>query len=144
MYRVKLCFVRIYQSANGEVFVITGVQDIYYNVQEMSRAVQFYTQILGMKLIDSNEWWTSLEIGGVRIGLHATGGDPVPAIPKDSHGSLNGATLTLRSNDIKSDYEKLKELNVRILGFQKEHWGTMIVLEDTEGNILKIMQPPTA
>jgi catechol 2,3-dioxygenase-like lactoylglutathione lyase family enzyme len=123
--------------------MITGVQDIYYNVQDMGRAVQFYTQILGMKLIDSDEWWSSLECNGVRIGLHATGGDPVPLIPRDSHGSLAGATLTLRSNDIESEHEKLKGLNINILGFHKEHWGAIIVFEDTEGNVLKIMQPPS-
>ncbi len=103
--------------------MIDGVQDIYYNVKDMVRAVKFYTQILDMKLFDSDEWWTLLECGGVRIGLHGTGGDPIPAIPCDSHGPLAGATLTLRSNDIYSDYEKPEELGVNILGYHKENWG---------------------
>lgn len=121
---------------------IIGVQDFYYNVENMDRAVKFYTEILGCKLIDSNPWWSSLDCYGLRLGLHGEGPDSkaVPYIPRDSHGSHAGGTLTLKSNDIYSDRTRLVKNNVKILGDIDEAWGILVVFEDSEGNVLKLMQ----
>ena len=121
--------------------MITQVQDVYYNVQNMQRAVRFYTEALGMKLLDTSEWWTSLECGGLRIGLHGTGGAPVPAVPRDAHGAHAGGTLTLRSDDLATDTARLREAGARILGQLAEPWGRLTVFEDPEGNVLKLMAP---
>ncbi len=124
--------------------MITGVQDFYYCVQDMPRAVKFYTEVLGMKLIDSNPWWTSLDCGGVPIGLHGEGpGEhpPVPHVPRDSHGAQAGGTLTLRSNNIAEERALLERHGVKILGAIDAEWGELVIFEDTEGNVLKFMQP---
>jgi catechol 2,3-dioxygenase-like lactoylglutathione lyase family enzyme len=31
--------------------MISGVQDVYYNVSDMKRAVAFYTGVLGLKVL---------------------------------------------------------------------------------------------
>ena len=46
--------------------MIIGVQDIYYNVRDMDKAVDFYTTVLGMKLKHKDQWWSALDCGGVR------------------------------------------------------------------------------
>ncbi|WP_413943246.1 VOC family protein [Bdellovibrio sp. HCB-162] len=74
--------------------MITGVQDIYYSVTQPKRAIQFYTEGLGMKLIDESEYWIAL----------------------DCHG-------------------------VKILGEDDQPWGHMLVFEDPDGNVLKLMNP---
>jgi catechol 2,3-dioxygenase-like lactoylglutathione lyase family enzyme len=110
----------------------------------MHRAVLFYGEVLGMTLVDTNPWWTSLECGGVRIGLHGEGpGEqpPVPHVPRDSHGAHAGGTLTLRSSDIVADRARLLKHGVKILGDIDEAWGKLVVFEDSEGNVLKLMQP---
>lgn len=121
--------------------MITGFRDVYYNVQDMTRPVAFYTGVLGMTLLDESPWWSSLRCGEVRIGLHVTGGDPVPSTPRDSNGSYAGATLTLQSTDARADEAALREAGARVLGVLDEPWGLMVVFEDTEGNVLKLMQP---
>ena len=121
--------------------MITGVQDIYYNVSDMKAAIAFYVDMLGMLLVDEDEYWSSLEIGGVRIGLHGNQGEPVPAIPHDAHGAHCGATLTLRSDNIDADERRLRARGVTILGRSDEVWGSIVVFQDPDGNVLKLMQP---
>jgi predicted enzyme related to lactoylglutathione lyase len=121
--------------------MITGVQDIYYNVVDMDKSVDFYTKSLGMTLKHKDKWWSALDCGGVSIGLHWTEGASVPAVPKDSHGAHAGATLTLRSNDIAADRKKLEEQGAKILGEANQPWGHMLVFTDLDGNVIKLMNP---
>ncbi len=121
--------------------MITGVQDIYYNVSNMDKAVEFYTKVLGMKLKHKDQWWSALDCGGVSVGLHWTEGSAVPEIPQDSHGANAGATLTLRSNDVASDRKHLEKNGAMILGEANQPWGHMLVFKDPDGNILKLMAP---
>ena len=121
--------------------MITGVQDFYYNVEDMERAVQFYAGVLGCQQLFGSEYWTSLELGGVRIGLHWTEGGPVPPTPRDSHGSRCGGTLTLSSDDVAADRARLEAGGATILGAQDAPWGELLTFEDPEGNVLKLMKP---
>lgn len=121
--------------------MITGVQDLYYNVQDMERAVAFYRDRLGMQAIEQSPYWSAMACGGLRIGLHWTGGDPVPAIPRDAHGAHAGATLTLRSDGIDGDERALRAGGVQILARLNEEWGKLVVFTDPDGNVLKLMQP---
>jgi catechol 2,3-dioxygenase-like lactoylglutathione lyase family enzyme len=122
--------------------MITGVQDVYYNVRDMDRAVSFYRDVLGLALTETSAWWSALDAGGVRLGLHASGGAEVPPVPRDAHGAHAGATLTLRSTDLDADARRLAEHGVSILGRSDEVWGRLLVFEDPDGNVLKLLQPP--
>lgn len=125
--------------------MISGVQDVYYNVSNMERAVAFYRDVLGMRVIDSNPWWSSLDCFGARIGLHAhpgqdgTDGKPVAA-PRDAHGAHAGATLTLRSTDLDADVAYLRSSGAEVVSSSDNPWGRLAVFLDTEGNVLKLMQ----
>jgi predicted enzyme related to lactoylglutathione lyase len=121
--------------------MITGVQDIYYNVVDMHKSVDFYTTSLGMTLKHKDKWWSALDCGGVSVGLHWTEGASVPAVPTDSHGAHAGATLTLRSNDIAGDRKKLEEQGAKILGESNQPWGHMLVFTDLDGNVMKLTNP---
>lgn len=121
--------------------MITGVQDVYYNVRDMRRAVAFYTGVLSMKVAFGDEYWTGLDCGGTRVGLHGTGGDAVPTVPRDPHGAHAGATLTLKSTDVGQDRKRLEGSGAKILGTFDELWGEMLVFEDLDGNVLKLMRP---
>lgn len=123
--------------------MITGVQDLHYNVRDMTRAVAFYRDILGMRVLDSNPWWTSLDCFGARIGLHGHEGDAVPGVPRDDHGALAGGTLTLRSTDLAADVTYLRNSGVTVLATSDNPWGRLAVFLDSEGNVLKLMQPVT-
>ena len=121
--------------------MITGIRDVFYNVQDMNRALEFYQNTLGLKTGYVSEYWTSLLLDGVNIGLHWTGGQKVPHVPRDSHGSHAGATLTLKSDNIAEDRMRIEQGGGKVLGEADEHWGHMLVFEDLDGNVLKLMKP---
>jgi catechol-2,3-dioxygenase len=121
--------------------MIVGVQDVYYNVRNMDLAVNFYSAALGMTCKHKDQWWSALDCGGVTIGLHWSENQPVPAVPKDAHGAHAGATLTLRSTDVSADRKKLEEHGAKILGEADQPWGHMLIFEDLDGNVLKLMRP---
>lgn len=120
--------------------MITGIQDVYYSVNQPKRAIQFYTEGLGMKLLEESEYWIALDCHGIRIGLHPED-SPIPKVPRDSHGAHAGATLTLRSDNIAEDRKKLEALGAVILSEDDQPWGHMLVFEDLDGNVLKLMNP---
>ena len=120
--------------------MITGIQDVYYSVTDVQRAIRFYTGALGMKLINESEYWIVLDCFGMTVGLHPER-DVLPMIPRDSHGAHAGGTLTLKSNNIPEDRIRLEKAGAKILGEADEHWGHMLVFEDPDGNVLKLMNP---
>ena len=121
--------------------MITGIQDFYYNVKDMKKSVQFYSEILGFKIAHEDNYWTSLQLGGVSVGLHWTEGEDVYQIPRDAHGAHGGGTLTLKSTNAFEDKEILQKKGVKILGTADAPWGKMVVFEDLDGNVLKLMEP---
>jgi predicted enzyme related to lactoylglutathione lyase len=119
-----------------------SVQDVYYNVANMERALSFYSGVLGLPVEQRSEWWSSIDISGVRLGLHWTGGDPVPEVPGDEHGPHTGAQLTLRVSDLSAVMERMSQAGARILGAPRDRpWGKMIVCRDPDGNYLTLLQP---
>ncbi|MCU0951516.1 MAG: VOC family protein [Burkholderiaceae bacterium] len=123
--------------------MLGGVQDVQYNVRDMQRAVGFYRDVLGMRVLDANDWWISLEFFGSRIGLQWTGGAPVPAVLHDDRGARHGATLTLRSTDLDTDLAYLQRCGSQLLGRSDHPWGRLAAITDPDGNVLKLMQSPT-
>jgi catechol 2,3-dioxygenase-like lactoylglutathione lyase family enzyme len=122
--------------------MLVGVQDVHYCVQDMERAVGFYRDVLGMRVLDSNPWWTSLEFFGTRIGLRGSDGRALPPIARDAAGAHAGGTLTLRSTDLDQDVAYLRGRGVAVLAQSEHDWGRTAVFLDSEGNVLKLMQPP--
>ena len=120
--------------------MITGIKDIYYNVSNMRISINFYKNVLGMKVISNDDYWAAMEIDGVTVGLHWSEGQEIPEVPYDSHGAHCGATLTLSTNDFEKDTNLLMENEVEIVGRLDECWGKLTVFKDPDGNILKLMQ----
>lgn len=124
--------------------MLVGVQDVHYNVADMERAVAFYRDVLGMRLLDSNPWWSSLEFFGMRVGLRGLGPEPRAALPvlaQDADGAKVGATLTLRSTDLNADLAYLQRRGVTVISQTDQAWGRVALFADSEGNLLKLMQP---
>jgi predicted enzyme related to lactoylglutathione lyase len=123
--------------------MIIGVQDVYYNVQNMARAVAFYGDVLGLTITDEDPHFTGLDARGVRVGLHWTGGTAVPRTPRNAHGTHSGGTITFRVDSIVTAQETLAANGVHILGFSDNPWGKIVIFEDPDGNVLKLMEIPS-
>ncbi len=122
--------------------MIKGVQDIFYNVSDMKRAITFYTEALQMKLKFEDDGWTSLDCGGIQVGLHPTEpGEEIVKVRRDSHGVHGQATLTLKSDNVAEDRKRIEKYGGKVLGEDDAPWGHMLVFEDLDGNVLKLMNP---
>lgn len=120
--------------------MITGYKDIYYNVTDMKRAVEFY-RALGLNPVFQDEYWSTLILGNLTLGLHASDAGNIPLTIRNSHGQESGGTLTLQSDDVDADRKLLESLGAKILGEDDAPWGHMLVFEDLDGNVLKLMNP---
>lgn len=122
--------------------MIKGVQDFYYNVSDPQKSIQFYTGALQMKLVRQEPGWIALDCGGVQIGLHETEeGEMVEMVTGDSHGPHGGGCLTLKSDNIPEDRKRIEQAGGEILGEADAPWGHMLVFQDPDGNVLKLMKP---
>lgn len=121
--------------------MIKGYKDFYYNVKDMKRAVGFYALAFEMKEVYGNDFWTTMSLGNLSLGLHWTEGSEVPKTPRDSHGQNCGGTLTFESDDIANDRKKIESAGGKILGEVDQEWGHMLVFEDLDGNVMKLMKP---
>ena len=124
---------------NG-VQMIIGIQDVYYSITDAKRSKAFYIDGLGLKLKFEHEHWIALDCAGVQVGLHPEN-KPIPHIPRDSHGTHAGGTLTFRSNNIIEDKSRIELFGGKILGEADQSWGHMLIFEDPDGNVLKLMNP---
>ncbi len=121
--------------------MITGVQNFYYYTNDMGKALKFYTEVLGMDVTFSDDSWSNLSCGGVTIGLHQTESGEIPFVPRNSHGALAGGTLTLKSDDVGADRDKIALAGGKILGETDADWGHMLVFQDLDQNVLMLMHP---
>jgi predicted enzyme related to lactoylglutathione lyase len=112
--------------------MITGGNATVF-VSNMDRAVEFYTQVLGLKLTNRfGDHWATVDAGkGLTIGLH-------PASPKyPAPGTKGAMMLGLEVNEpIAAVVAKLAEKGVSIKGsiVNDEGAGNFVHLEDPDGN----------
>ena len=101
-------------------------------VSNMDAAVEFYTQVLDLKLSNRfGDSWATVEAGkGLTIGLH-------PASPKYPAPGTKGATMLGLEIDEPIDkvVARLKEKGARMIGsIVRDEPGNFIHLEDPDGN----------
>lgn len=119
--------------------MIKGIRSFHSPVTNVDRAVKFYAEALGMALDYQQPGWTAMKFQGLQIGLHPE--KNIHFIPRDSHGAKAGGCLTLISNNIPEDRKLLESKGAKILGEENRLYGHMLVFEDPDGNVLKLMNP---
>jgi predicted enzyme related to lactoylglutathione lyase len=121
--------------------VILGLQDVYYYVTDMRRAVTFYRDLVGLRLLSESDHWSVFDLAGVRLGLHAAGGNVIRSSP-DGNRTYAGATVTLKVRDIRREVERLQRVGIRFVEkVSDEPFGTVAAFVDPDGNVVKLMEP---
>jgi predicted enzyme related to lactoylglutathione lyase len=103
-------------------------------VQDQSRALEFYTTKLGLKVFTDqtmgNDRWIELQVPGgeTMLVLHRR-----PDFQPD--GKVPAAVFV--ADNVKSTYEELKSRGVEFTQPpKKEVWGEHAILKDSEGNLV--------
>jgi predicted enzyme related to lactoylglutathione lyase len=114
----------------------SGVATVWMPVEDMSRAIRFYGQTLGIRVKSEGDQWSELDANGIMIGLNGR---------EATHGgSSGGAMLTLQPDgSLDDEVDRLKDAGVQFDGEVSEHpWGRIVSFKDSEGNDLQLFEPP--
>lgn len=114
----------------------SGVATVWMPVEDMGRALKFYSETLGLTVKSEGEDWSELDANGVTIGLNGR---------ESTHsGSGGGAMLTLQpSVDLYDEVVRLTDAGVEFAGEVAQHsWGRLATFKDTEGNDLQLFEAP--
>ncbi|HYO04784.1 MAG TPA: VOC family protein [Mycobacterium sp.] len=115
----------------------SGVATVWMPVEDMSRALGFYGQTLGLSVKSEGDDWSELYANGVSIGLNAR---------EATHGvGSGGAMLTLQPDgSLYDEIVRLTDSGVEFIGEVSDHpWGRIASFKDSEGNDLQLFEPPS-
>lgn len=101
-------------------------------VQEMSRAIRFYRDVMGLKVKLESPGWSEVVRGDTIIGLHA-GGD----------GTQTNMPLSFQVADLDSALQEIQRGGGKIVDLPESRPGEPIRLArfaDPEGNVVMITQ----
>lgn len=119
--------------------MINGLDNVYYFVSDVSKAVSFYSGTLGLKILDQDEYWASISLNGVRLGLHKANTNEFLR----SSDKRAGATVTLNVTNIDEAYNSLKNKGVNFVSeISRNPWGSHVSFVDPDGNLLDLRQAP--
>lgn len=115
---------------------IQSIGQIAINVHDTNRAVEFYRDVLGLKLLFIAGQLAFFDCGGVRLMLSP------PSSPEYDHPS---SILYFKVDDIHAAYARLVEMNVRteskpqLVARMPDHDLWLAGFRDTEGNVMEFM-----
>jgi predicted enzyme related to lactoylglutathione lyase len=114
---------------------VTSIGQIAITVQEMSRAVAFYRDTLGLKYLFEATGMAFFDCNGVRLMLSMS------EKPDSTYGSI----LYYKTDDIEAAAAGMRDQGVqfeappRMIAKMPDHDLWMAFLRDTEGNLLALM-----
>jgi glyoxylase I family protein len=112
--------------------VIGRVEQVWFWVSDMDRAVAFYTEGLGLTAVRRHgDEWAELEAGGVRLALHGGASDDRPA----------GGTVVFEVEDL-DEARFAVELHGVELGDAGEAEGLarFVSFTDPDGNRMQLIE----
>jgi len=131
-------------QSNEAGVVVLGLRGVRYQVKDVSRSIEFYTQQLGFKLEAKHlPAFAEVSIGELRLilsGPGASGSRPMPDGRVQEPGGWN--RVILRVADLPARIEALKKAGVRFRNeMETGPGGRQIQLEDPDGNPLELFEP---
>ena len=123
-------------SAASSGIAITQIGQIAINVHDTNRALEFYRDTLGLKLLFTAGRLAFFDCGGVRLMLTP------PERPEFDHPA---SILYFRVADIQSTHARLVQRNVKtegephVVAKMPDHDLWLAEFRDSEGNIMALM-----
>ena len=127
----------------GQSFVL-GLWGVRYQVKDVSRSIDFYTQRLGFKLDQKNlPAFGQVSIGDFKLilsGPGASGSRPMPDGHTQEPGGWNRVILQVA--DLPARIEALKKAGLHLRNqMEVGPGGKQIQLEDPDGNPIELLEP---
>ncbi len=123
-------------TAAADTPEITGVGQIAINCHDLKRAVDFYRDTLGIRLLYEFPGLAFFDCGGVRLMLsepEKTEFDHPASIIYYRVGDIHVASRTLTAKGVKLEHEP------RVIAKMPDHDLWMSFIRDSEGNLIGLM-----
>ena len=123
---------------------VKGVHGVRYQVKDVARAVEFYTQHLGFTLGHQQlPAFASVSLNDAQIllsGPGASGSRPMPDGQRQEPGGWNRVVLKVAS--LPAFIDSLKAAGVRFRNEMEEGpGGKQVQVEDPDGNAIELFEP---
>jgi catechol 2,3-dioxygenase-like lactoylglutathione lyase family enzyme len=122
---------------------VTGIVEAAIYVDDVSRAVRFYEEVLGFETIDADERLTAMGVGGRSVLLVCKRGASaaLPDAAHDAQGSQHVA-FSVSQSDIEAWKARLDAHGIAIEKDRKwERGGRSLYFRDPDGHILELASP---
>ena len=109
---------------------------ISYSVSNLEQSIIFYRDLIGLKLLISNDSWAEFNVDGQRLAIHKK---------KDAKtlDVNSGATVYFEANPIENTVEALKLKGINFHGeIDTYPYGKLIIFDDPDRNSLGLYEPP--
>lgn len=108
---------------------IRGIDYVYYEVSDIPRARQFYTETLGMKIGSESDQWIEFDLDNMTLGIGSYGQSP----------TKGGTMVALAVDDVAAAVEELKSKGVPVtMGPEDFPVCSMAIITDPDGNKLML------
>src|SRR5436190_9107143 len=131
-------------SGSGGSGLVKSFWGVRYQVKDVSRSIEFYTQQLGFNLDHQNlPAFGQVSIGNLKLilsGPGASGSRPLPDGRKQEPGGWN--RVILRVQDLAAHVEDMKKAGLHLRNeMEVGPGGKQIQLEDPDGNPIELFEP---
>jgi glyoxylase I family protein len=131
-------------STSGNQSLVLGLWGVRYQVKDVSRSVNFYTQQLGFKLdLQNLPAFGQVSVNNLKLilsGPGASGSRRMPDGRQQEPGGWN--RIILQVDDLPARIEALKKVGVRFRNeMEVGPGGKQIQLEDPDGNPIELFEP---
>jgi glyoxylase I family protein len=123
---------------------VVGLRGVRYQVKDVARSIDFYTQQLGFHLDEKHlPAFGQVSIGDLKLilsGPGASGSRPMPDGQEQQPGGWN--RVVLQVSDLASRIDGLKKAGLRLRNeMETGPGGKQILLEDPDGNPIELFEP---
>ena len=124
--------------------LVEGLWGVRYQVKDVPRAVDFYTNVLGFTLDFQNlPAFGQVSVDNLKLilsGKGASGSRPMPDGRNQEPGGWNRVVLHVK--DLAARIAELKERGMRFRNdMEIGPGGKQILVEDPSGNLIELFQP---
>ena len=123
---------------------IVGLWGVRYQVKDVSRSIQFYTQQLGFRLDrQALPAFAQVSVGNLKLVLSGPGASGSRDLP-DGHRQEPGGSnrVMLEVTELPVRVKKLKKAGLKFRNQMEEGpGGKQIQLEDPDGNPIELFEP---
>lgn len=124
--------------------VVKGLWGVRYQVKDVSRSIDFYTQQLGLKLDHKNlPAFGQVSAGNLKLILSGPGASGSRAMPDGRQQEPGGWNrVILEVDDLAARIESLKKAGLHFRNeMESGPGGKQIQLEDPDGNPIELFEP---